>query len=313
MIPMVLGITIISFLTLQLAPGSPVELLTDLNPNVSAESAERLRELYNLDEPIHIQYLQWLKRVVSFDFGNSFTPDRRPVIDKIMERMPVTIFISAMTLLITLLIAIPIGLLSASNPYGWFDRLSTLFVFIGFSAPGFWVALLAMIFFGLMLGWLPISGLTSYNHADLNLIGKLVDYSKHLILPILVSALSGLAFLSRLVRQSTLEVIESDFIVCARAKGVPRGLVLFKHSLRNALLPLITTLGMSLPALIGGSAIFETIFSIPGFGQLFLQSVYSRDYPLVMAALVIGSLLTLIGNLLADITYAFADPRISYE
>lgn len=311
--PMTLGITLISFFIIKLAPGDPTELASDLNPTASVEAIKAMRELYHLDEPIAVQYWLWLKRVAMLDFGASLTPDARPVMEKIAERLPVTISINLATMLITLLLSIPIGVIAASRPYGLFDKASTLFVFVGFSAPGFWVALLMMILFGVHLGWAPISGLVSNNHAELTFLGKLLDYFWHLLMPVLISALTGLAFLARLTRQSVLESISAEYMRAARAKGITERAALFRHALRNALLPLITTLGMSLPALIGGSVIFETVFAIPGFGQLFFQAVFARDYPLVMASLVIGSFLTLIGNLLADVAYALADPRISYD
>ncbi|MBF0170064.1 MAG: ABC transporter permease [Nitrospinae bacterium] len=313
MIPMMLGITLISFFIISAAPGDPTEIATDLNPNVSAEAVQKIRALYHLDEPWYVQYWLWLKRVAVLDFGDSFSPDGRPVMEKINERLPVTLFINIVALAMNMLLAIPIGVIAATRPYGWFDKVTTLFVFLGVSAPTFWVALLLMILFGVHLGWLPISGLVAYNHDQLSLMGQMVDYARHLALPVLISGLTGLAFLSRLTRQNTLETLRADYIVTARAKGLPESTVLFKHSLRNALLPLVTTMGLTLPSLIGGSVIFESIFAIPGLGQLFYQGVMMRDYPLIMASLVIISFLTLVGNLLADLAYAYVDPRISYE
>ncbi|MEE8484711.1 MAG: ABC transporter permease, partial [Nitrospinota bacterium] len=179
-------------------------------------------------------------------------------------------------------------------------------------APGFWLSLLLMILFGVELGWLPISGIRSINHELFSTWGKFIDYVRHLTLPILLSSLTSLAFLSRITRQNMLEVIRQDYVMTAKAKGCSENTVIYKHALRNALLPIVTIIGLSIPALIGGSVIFETIFSIPGMGQLFYESVMSRDYPLVMGILVIGAVLTLIGNLVADISYAIADPRIKY-
>jgi peptide/nickel transport system permease protein len=188
--------------------------------------------------------------------------------------------------------------------------VSTVFVFVGFAIPTFWLALLLMILFGVQLGWLPISGIRSLDHASLSPLGKLWDYSRHLAMPVFVSAFGGLAGLSRYMRSNMLEVIRQDYIITARAKGLPEGDVVYRHALRNALLPVVTILGLSVPALIGGSVIFETIYAIPGMGQLFYQSVLSRDYPLVMGVLVIGAILTLLGNLIADLSYALVDPRI---
>jgi len=186
----------------------------------------------------------------------------------------------------------------------------TLFVFIGFAAPGFWLALILMSIFGVQLGWFPVVGIKSLDFEYLSLIGKILDLGHHLIIPILVSAVGGLAGISRYMRQSMLNVIHEDYIRTARAKGLSEREVIYKHALRNALLPIITILGLSIPGLIGGSVIFETIFSIPGMGQLLYQSVMARDYPTVMAGLVIGAILTLLANLIADIAYFYVDPRI---
>ena len=310
MIPLLLGITVISFMVIHLAPGGPTNLQTDLNPKITAEARARLEKIYGLDKPLHTQYLLWLKRLVVLDLGNSFSTDGRPVLDKIIERIPITILINALSMFLIILIAIPIGVISASYQNSFFDKFTTVFVFIGFAVPTFWLALLLMIFFGVKLGWLPISGLKSLNYEYLPDVGMIMDRVKHLILPIFVSAFGGLAGLSRYTRANMLEIIRQDYIMTARSKGLAERVVIFKHALRNALLPVITILGLSVPGLIGGSVIFETIFAIPGMGQLFYMSVMARDYPVIMGILVIGAVLTLMGNLIADISYALADPRI---
>jgi len=310
MIPIFLGITVISFAVLHLAPGAPTEMQTMMQPKVSLEARARLNAIYGLDKPLPIQYFDWLKRLVRFDFGRSFSSDNRPVQEKIMERLPVTLFINILSLVLILVVAIPIGILSAVHRYSLFDKATTLFVFIGFATPTFWLALLLMLVFGVHLDWLPISGLKSLNYEYLGFWGKTVDLGRHLILPVLLSAFGGLAGLSRYMRSNMLEVIRQDYILTARAKGLPERVVIYKHALRNALLPVVTVLGLSIPGLIGGSVIFESIFAIPGMGQLFYGAVMARDYPVVMGELVIGAVLTLIGNLVADISYALVDPRI---
>ncbi len=310
MIPLFFGITIISFLVIHLAPGKPTGLQTDLNPKITAEARARLETIYGLDRALHIQYLLWLKRLIILDLGNSFSTDGRPVIDKISERIPITVFINVLSMLLIISIAIPIGVISASYQNSFFDKFTTVFVFIGFAVPTFWLALLLMILFGVNLGWLPISGLKSLNYDYLSAFGMIMDRVKHLILPIFISAFGGLAGLSRYTRANMLEVIRQDYIITARSKGLNERVVIFKHALRNALLPVITILGLSVPGLIGGSVIFETIFAIPGMGQLFYMSVMARDYPVVMGILVIGAVLTLLGNLIADLSYALVDPRI---
>jgi len=310
MIPMLIGITIICFAVMHLAPGSPTDLQTQMNPRASAELKERLRAMYDLDKPLYVQYGIWLKRLAVLDLGKSFAPDRRPVAKKIGERLPVTITLNILSLFLILVTAIPLGILSAVHQDSWFDMAVSVFVFVGFAVPTFWLALLLMIFFGVDLGWLPISGLRSLNHEYLPPGAAFWDLVKHLILPVGISAFGGLAGLSRYMRANMLEVIRQDYIMTARAKGLSEFRVIYKHALRNALLPVITILGLSIPGLIGGSVIFETIFAIPGMGQLFYMSVMARDYPTIMGILFIGAVLTLFGNLLADVAYAVADPRI---
>lgn len=309
MIPLIFGITLITFVVIHLAPGSPVEVQTEMSLKVSAQAKENLKKLYGLDKPLHIQYLDWIKRFIHLDFGNSFV-DGRKVIDKIFERVPITLTINILSLFLIFITAIPIGILSATKQYSLFDKLSTIFVFIGFSTPTFWLALLLMIFFGVYMGILPISGIQSIDVSNMGPLERLLDWIKHLILPVGVSAFGGIAGLSRYSRSSMLEVIRQDYIRTAKAKGLPESEIIFRHAFRNALMPIVTILGLSIPGLIGGGVIFETIFAIPGMGQLFYSSTMARDYPTIMGILVIGAVLTLIGNLIADISYAIVDPRI---
>lgn len=310
MIPLLVGITVICFFVMHLAPGSPTDLETQLNPRASADYRERLKAMYDLDKPLYQQYTLWVVKIVHLDLGKSFSPDHRPVADKILERIPITIVINIISLFLIVVIAIPLGVLSAVHRGSLFDKVTSVFVFIGFSVPTFWLALLMMILFGVHLGWLPISGLRSLNSEYLPAGAAFCDMIKHMLLPVTLSAFGGLAGLSRYMRSNMLEVIRQDYIMTARAKGLSERVVIYKHALRNALLPVITILGLSIPGLIGGSVIFETIFAIPGMGQLFYMSVMARDYPAVMGILLIGAVLTLLGNLIADISYALADPRI---
>ncbi|HPL63872.1 MAG TPA: ABC transporter permease [Syntrophales bacterium] len=310
MIPLLIGITIICFAVIHIAPGSPTDLQTQMNPRASAEAKERLRAMYDLDKPLYQQYLLWVGRLVRLDMGISFSQDHRPVADKILERIPITITLNVLSIALIMSVAIPIGILSAVRQNSLFDRLAGLFVFVGYSIPSFWLGLLLMILFGSWLGWLPISGIRSLNAEYLPPARAFLDLLSHLILPVFLLAFSGLAGLSRYMRSNMLEVIRQDYITTARAKGLSERTVIFKHALRNAMLPVITILGLSVPELIGGSVIFESIFVIPGMGQLFYGSVMARDYPVIMGILVIGAVLTLLGNLIADISYALADPRI---
>ncbi|WP_305041928.1 ABC transporter permease [Geoalkalibacter sp.] len=310
MVPLLLGITLISFVVIHLAPGEPTDLQTELNPEASVELKERLRAQYDLDKPLLVQYGLWLKRLAVLDFGDSFSQDRRPVVDRIAERLPITILINVLSIALILLVATPIGILSAVRQNSLFDRATTVFVFIGFATPSFWLALLLMDYLGVRLGMFPISGVRSLGYDYLSWGGQLWDRIHHLILPVFVSAFGGLAGFSRYMRSNMLEVIRQDYILTARAKGLSESVVIYKHALRNALLPVITILGLSVPGLIGGSVIFETIFAIPGMGKLFFDSVMMRDYPVIMGVLVMGAVLTLVGNLIADLSYALADPRI---
>jgi len=310
MIPMLLGITLISFMVIKLTPGEPGALGMEMNPKVTREVRERIRTFYGLDKPLHVQYYLWLTRVVKLDFGRSFSSDRRPVIHKIAERLPVTISLNVLSLILILAVGIPIGVYGARYKDTWVDKGLTAFVFAGYAVPTFWLALLFMMFFGVYLDLLPISGLKSFNYEELSPLGKAGDVATHLVLPVFISGIGGLAGISRYMKSSLLEVLRQDYITTAYAKGLPEKIILMTHALRNALLPVITILGLSVPGLIGGSVIFETIFAIPGMGQLFYMAVMARDYPVVMGILFIGAVLTLLGNLLADVSYALADPRI---
>jgi peptide/nickel transport system permease protein len=309
MVPLLLGITVITFVVIHLAPGGPVEVETEMSLKASAQARENLKKLYGLDKPLYMQYLDWLGRFVRLDFGTSFV-DSKKVIDKIMERVPVTLTINLLSLFLIVITAVPIGVLAARKQYSLFDKLATIFVFVGFSTPTFWLALILMIVFGVTLGLLPISGIQSIDVAGMSGLERVADWARHLILPVGLSAFGGIAGLSRYSRSSMLEVTRQDFVRTARAKGIRESKVMLHHELRNALMPIVTILGLSVPGLIGGSVIFETIFAIPGMGQLFYASAMSRDYPTIMGILVIGAMLTLLGNLLADISYALVDPRI---
>ncbi|MDP2921123.1 MAG: ABC transporter permease [Candidatus Omnitrophota bacterium] len=309
---LLLGITVITFAVIHLAPGRPTDLEAQFNPKVSMEARERIAHLYGLDKPLHIQYIEWLKRFARLDFGISFM-DSRPVMQKILERIPITLTIELFSVILILLIGIPIGISSAVKEGSFYDKAMTVFVFTGFAVPTFWLSLILMDFLGARWGILPISGIKSLEFDKFGFFEKIIDMSKHLALPVLVSAFGGLAGISRYMRSSMLNVLKQDYIRTARAKGLREKDVLYRHALKNALLPIVTILGLSVPGLIGGSVIFESIFSIPGMGRLFYESVMSRDYPVIMGVLVIGAVLTLLGNLLADISYAAVDPRIKLE
>jgi len=309
MVPILIGITVLSFGVMRLAPGGPAEAQMEFSAKASAEARERLRKLYGADQPFYKQYATWLKKFVTLDFGDAFA-DGRKVKDKILERLPITLTINILSLGFILLIAIPIGIMSATRQYSLLDRFTTIFVFVGFSTPSFWLALLLIYLFGVQWGVLPISGIQSLDITGLTFWGRISDWGNHLILPVFVSAFGGLAGYSRYMRNSMLEVMRQDYIRTARAKGLSEKNVIYKHALRNALMPIITILGLSLPGIIGGAAIMETVFGIPGMGLLMFQAVLSRDYNLAMGILVPAAFLTMLGNFLADIAYAYTDPRV---
>lgn len=312
-IPVFFGITLISFFIINLTPGSPTDLQTELNPRITPEIVEKLRKHYDLDKPVHVRYIKWVKNILVLDFGNSLSPDGRKVVDKIKERLPVTLSISLLSMFITLILSIPLGIFISVNKGKIKERIVTFLSFFFYSMPSFWLAIILIVVFGIYLRVLPISGLKSINYAYLSTFDKVLDMAKHLILPLVVATTGSIAYMSRYVASNLDEVLRQDYVLLARIKGLPERLILRKHALRNALIPVITILGLSVPGLIGGSVIFETIFSIPGMGQLFFQAAMARDYPVIMALLVLTSFLTLLGNILADIGYALADPRIRFK
>jgi peptide/nickel transport system permease protein len=311
-VPTLIGISLISFFLMQLAPGGPIDQMAELNPHVTPEAKARIRHDMGLDRPILVQYLSWVKRLALLDFGTSFT-DGRPVLKKIAERLPATLLLNFLAISLMFLLAFPIGWLSAIRANTFFDKAMTVLVFIGFSMPTYVLALWLMILFGLKLGWLPISGLSSLNFIPLPWWQRGIDMARHLILPVLVLGLTDLAGLSRYTRNTLLEVIHQDYIRAAQAKGLSFWRVYGVHAVRNALIPIVTLLGLMLPELIGGGVIIETIFAYPGMGRLGYEAIMTRDYNLIMAITVISAALTVLGNFLADVLYAYADPRIRYR
>jgi len=310
-IPVLFGITLITFFVMQLSPGKPTDQTALAGTRMTAESRERLVKLYELNKPIHIRYLKWLSRLSRLDFGKSFKDDR-PAIKKIAERLPATILLNILSLTLIFTLGILLGTICAINHNKTIDNIITTIVFVSYSLPTFWLAIMGIILFGIHLGILPISGLRSLNYEFLPWWGKIIDIARHLILPVAITSFTGVAGLTRYVKNNLLEILKSDFIRFARAKGLPEGKIIWRHALRNALLPIITIVGLSLPGIIGGSFIFETIFAYPGMGRLGYEAIMSRDYPVIMAVSFIAATLTLIGNILADVLYAYADPRIKY-
>ncbi len=326
LVPTFLGVTFLAYAIMLAAPGDPVDLFFagGLGGGAEGISTERLAELQQakeelrrdlgLDRSIPVQYAMWLGRLLQGDLGKSLK-DRQPVWNKVRDRLPVTIFLNVASIILTYLIAIPLGIYSAVRSGSVFDQASTLTVFMLYSLPVFWVGTLIIIFFcgGDFYAWFPPAGMRSLDHdPGWPWPQRMGDYLYHLAMPLLCTTYTAFAALSRFMRTSMLENARQDYIRTARAKGVSEPVVILKHMLRNSLIPVITILAGLLPALIGGSVIIETIFSVPGIGQLGFQSVLARDYPVVIALFAASSFLTLIGILLSDLALAWVDPRIHF-
>jgi len=312
LIPILFGITIITFFIIHLTPGGFTTVNMQMDIRTSPDSIARLKSLYGLDKPIHIRYLDWLKRFIFFDFGNSFL-DGRQVIKKVLERLPATLLLNISALVLEFLFGIIIGVTCAVKRNSIYDTGMTFFTFLGYSIPAFWLALILMMIFGVKLNLLPISGIKSVNFDFLSSSEKVMDILKHMILPVFISAFSGLAYISRYVKNNMVETLNQQYIKAAYAKGLSENTIYYKSALKNSILPIITLLGLSLPGLIGGSFIFETIFAWPGMGRLAYEAAINFDYPVIMGVVTMSAFLTLLGNLLADISYAFIDPRIRYK
>jgi peptide/nickel transport system permease protein len=299
---------------ISLAPGDPIVLMQggEMSSRISPEAYQQMLHHYGLDKPIHIRYFIWLKRLTTLDFGTSFL-DHRPVTTKILERLPATLILNFTSLVFALLLSIPLGLYSAVRQYSLFDKLNGIILYMLYSLPDFWVALILILVLGVKFKLLPFYGIESMDADKLGFLKFLWDRFLHMVMPVFCLTYGSLAFLSRFVRGSTLEVIRKDYIRTARAKGLEEKDVIYKHIFKNTLIPVLTLLGILLPTLISGSVILEYIFSWPGIGALFFSSVLSRDYPTVMGLSFITAILVLLSTLLADLLYAWADPRITYE
>jgi peptide/nickel transport system permease protein len=306
------GITLLVFVLIRMMPGDPAAIQSDVgDPNSSARIYEMMRKQFHLDRPIHEQYLVWLGNMVRGDFGTSFQ-DGRPVMDKIRERLGPTVIVQGISIVLGMLIAIPIGLLQASRHRGWFDRISGSSLYGLYAVPSYVMAIILIYFLGVNWEILPFRGMKSDAYDALSIAGKAKDLAAHLVLIVFCYTYQAVAFDSRFVRGNMLEVLRQDFVRTARAKGLSERTVVLKHAFRNTFIPLLTRMAFFIPALVSGSVILEVIFNWPGLGQLFFAGVVARDYPVMMAGVVISSGLVLVGILLCDLAYAWVDPRISY-
>lgn len=299
-IPVLLGVTLVVFMILSLAPGDPA--VSMLGDNASEEDIVELREDLGLNDPLAVQYVRYLGNILKGDFGISYK-NQLPVIEQILNRFPNTLYVATGAILFSLIIGIPVGIISAKKQYSFLDNVSMIGALIGVSMPVFWMGLLLVILFSLKLRILPSSGMGETP----------VAFMKSLILPIVALGYYSLAMIARMTRSSMLEVIRQDYIDTARSKGITESQVTYKHMLRNALIPIITSVGLQFGTLMGGSIMAETVFSWPGLGRLMVESIKSRDIPMVMGSVIFLSVVFSLVNLMVDILYAFADPQIKSE
>lgn len=306
-IPLLIIMTLLSFSIMQLAPGDPASVYMD--PQMNLEDQAQLRENLGLNAPVMTQYWKWLTQVLRGNLGYSFTSGK-PVSQLLAERLPATLILSCTGMVLIWLITLPLGLLSGAKKDSLFDQLTTYLSFIGMSLPTFWLGLILIIVFSLKLNLFPTSGYLDPLLENATILQKTASILYHMALPLLTILIGGIAGLTRYSRFAVLTILNQDFIKFAKSRGISKQRILFKHAFKNAALPLITLLGLSLPGLISGSYVIEYIFSWPGMGQLGIQAVFARDYPVLMGTILWSSLLIIIGNLLADISYQFIDPRL---
>lgn len=316
-IPLVLGIATIVFFLVNLAPGDPTMYV--LSPGMTPEVVEQMRANYGLDQPVHIRYVKWMGAALTGDFGTSHMHNR-PVLDVLLTFLPNTLLLSACALGLAFLVGIVVGTMQAVRQYSLMDQGMSVVMLFFYSMPSFWLALMLILMFSLFARnvwdwpiWFPASGMTSVDYEFLTLGGKLRDRIMHLVLPTVSLALVLAAGIARYMRGSMLEVIRQDFVRTARAKGLPERSVIFKHALRNALIPIITLLGLYIPVLFSGTVFIEYVFAWPGMGKTLVDAITGRDYPLVMAGTFFFAVMVVVGNLIADVLYAVVDPRIRYE
>lgn len=311
-IPLLFGIATVTFVVIHVAPGDPMDMFLEprLRRQMDPEVIELLRQRYGLDQPIHIQFWTWLSNLAQGDLGESFRY-RRPVTVLIAERVPYTLQLALLALLFDALIGIALGIYSAVRQYSLADRAVTIGSLAIYSIPGFWLAIMLVMVFSVNLGWFPISQTRSLDYDLLSTWGKIGDRLWHLALPVFVLGVAQAAGTARYMRSRLLEVLSEEYILAARARGLREKTVILKHALRNAMIPILTIYGMSLPFLLGGAVLIENVFAWPGMGLLATEAVGTRDYPVILATTMMAAVLVILGNLLADVTYSIVDPRIS--
>jgi peptide/nickel transport system permease protein len=317
LIPLFLIVTLMTYGLYHLAPGGPESIfLAGENNNTNPADIAAMRAKWGLDQPFHVQYGKWLYNlVIHGDLGNSFQ-SQRPVMETWMARLPATLQLNVIELFLIFALAIPLGVICAVRQYSWFDYAASTFSFLGHSMPEFWIGLMLIVFVALKSGGaIPTSGYQSYDVTSEThtWLGIMLDRMRYMLLPVLTLTITGLASLTRYMRNSMLEVLKEDYIRTARAKGVAERVVIYKHAMRNALLPIITIAGAFVGGLFGGSAIVELIFAWPGVGEYGLTAVSARDYPVTMALLLFGFLVSTVASFATDVVYVVVDPRIRYS
>ncbi len=305
MLPLLLGVSLILFGVLHLAPGGPLDVYAD-NPSVTQEALAQMKQAFGLDKPLPVQYASWVLAFFQGEWGFSIRT-AQPVVQEILDRLPATLMLSGSAFVLALLVAIPLGVLSATRRYSGVDYLITLLSFLGISMPVFWLALMLQLLLSVQLHLLPSGGMQTIGD------GSLPDTLRHLALPTFILAFASVAGWSRYMRASMVEVMGQDYVRTARAKGVSARRVTYAHAFRNALIPVVTVVALDFASILSGAVITETIFAWPGIGRLFIDSMNGRDYPVLLAILMNGSFALIISNLLADLAYAAIDPRIRYE
>jgi peptide/nickel transport system permease protein len=302
---LIVVISMVLFALITALPGGVLAAYEN-NPDITPEDYARLQAKYGLNDPLPLKYVKWAGNLLRGDWGDSFV-SKRPVIAEIADRLPNTLLLMGAAFIVTLLIAIPLGVLSALRQYSVFDHVATTLAFAGQSLPVFWFGLLLIIVFSVQLGWFPGSGMLTPGKPF-----ALLDLIRHMVLPVTMLAVVSAAGYMRFMRSSMLDVIKQDYVRTARAKGLNERIILLRHGLRNAFIPMITLIMLDVPILFGGAVFTETIFSWPGMGRLFVESAFKTDYPMLMALLMINCVLIIVCNLLADVLYAYLDPRIKY-
>ena len=305
-IPLLFGITVVLFAVIQAAPGGPEAALLESDRFIDPDVIEAYRQRLGVDQPVPVQYIRWLGGALTGDLGVSFSTTR-PVTAMILERLPATLELMGVSFLLGALAAFGLGVFSAVRQYSWFDHLGTGFSFVGIAMPVFWFALILQLVFAVQLGWLPVAGTETVGATSFG------DHVRHLVLPATVLSFRYVAGWSRYLRSSLLGVLTADYIRTARAKGLPERTVVWGHALRNAMIPVVSVMALNLSGLFSGAVITETVFAWPGIGRMFVQAMFSRDYPLLMGILLLGSTMVVVFNMIADVLYGVLDPRIRYE